>query len=103
MLSAFLALETFVQEKSGRYDLSGPPLVEQVFSPDGPILAFNTLADQSDRDEQKGLMLLFQGVAFAFRNPRAPTVLADSSEEALETIALISLLAKRLERAEPRN
>ena len=65
------------------------------------MLAFNALADQSDRDEQKGLMLLFQGVIFALRNPRAPRALADSSEEALEAIALISLLAKRLERAEP--
>jgi uncharacterized protein (TIGR02391 family) len=102
VLGAFLALETFVQEKAGRYDASGPLLMEQVFSPDGPVLAFNALADQSDRDEQKGLMLLFQGVVFAFRNPRAPKVLADSSGEALETIALISLLAKRLERAEPR-
>jgi uncharacterized protein (TIGR02391 family) len=99
VLGAFLALETFVQEKAGRYDASGPLLMEQVFSPDGPALAFNTLADQSDRDEQKGLMLLFQGVVFAFRNPRAPKELADSSEEALEAIALISLLAKRLERA----
>ena len=101
VLSAFLALETFVQEKSGRYDVSGPLLMEQVFFPDRPLLAFNALADQSDMDEQKGLMLLFQGVVFAFRNPRAPRALADSSEEALEAIALISLLAKRLERAEP--
>ncbi len=101
VLSAFLALETFVQEKSGRYDVSGPLLMEQVFFPDRPLLAFNALADQSDMDEQKGLMLLFQGVVFAFRNPRAPRALADSSEEALEAIAVISLLAKRLERAEP--
>ena len=101
VLSAFLALETFVQEKSGRYDVSGPLLMEQVFFPDRPLLAFNALADQSDRDEQKGLMLLFQGVVFAVRNPRAAArALADSSEEALEAIALISLLAKRLERAE---
>ena len=90
-----------MQEKSGRYDVSGPLLIEQVFFPDRPVLAFNALADQSDRDEQKGLMLLFQGVVFALRNPRAPRALADSSEEALEAIALISLLAKRLERAEP--
>lgn len=102
VLGALLALETFVQEKSGRYDVSAPLLMEQVFSPEAPALAFNALAEQSDRDEQKGLMLLFQGVVFAFRNPRAPTALADSSEEALEAIALISLLANRLERAEPR-
>lgn len=102
VLSALLALEAFVQEKSGRHDVGGPLLMEQVLSPDGPALAFNALAGQSDRDEQKGLMLLFQGVSFAFRNPQASSsAQADSAQEALEAITLIDLLAKRLERAEP--
>lgn len=101
VLKASLPLENFVKEKSGRYDVSGSPLMEQVFSPNGPVLAFNTLADQSDRDEQRGMMLLFQGTIFAFRNPRAHKLLEDSPEEELESIALISLLAKRLEQAKP--
>jgi uncharacterized protein (TIGR02391 family) len=81
--------------------VSGPLLMEQVFSPDGPALAFNAMASESDRDEQKGLMLLFQGVGIAFGNPRAPSARAHSAQEALEAITLIGLLAKRLERAEP--
>jgi uncharacterized protein (TIGR02391 family) len=99
VLRASLALENFVKEKSGRYDLSGSTLMEQAFTPNGPALAFNALADQSDKDEQRGMMLLFQGTVFAFRNPRAHKLLEDSPEEALESIALISLLAKRLEQA----
>jgi uncharacterized protein (TIGR02391 family) len=97
VLRASLALENFVKEKSGRYDISGSTLMEQVFSVNGPVLAFNALADQSDKDEQRGMMLLFQGTVFAFRNPRAHKLLKDSPEDALESIALISLLAKRLE------
>jgi hypothetical protein len=46
-------------------------------------------------------MLLFQGTVFAFRNPRAHKLLENSPEEALESIALINLLAKRLEQAKP--
>jgi uncharacterized protein (TIGR02391 family) len=99
VLRASLALENFVKEKSGRYDLSGSTLMEQAFTPNGPVLAFNALADQTDKDEQRGMMLLFQGAVFAFRNPRAHKLLEDSPEEALEAIALISLLAKRLEQA----
>jgi uncharacterized protein (TIGR02391 family) len=99
VLRASLALENFVKEKSGRYDLSGSALMEQAFTPNAPALAFNALADQSDKDEQRGMMLLFQGTVFAFRNPRAHKLLEDSPEEALESIALISLLAKRLEQA----
>ena len=101
MLRASLALENFVKEKSGRYDVSGSTLMEQVLTPNGPALAFNALADQSDKDEQRGMMLLFQGTVFAFRNPRAHKLLEDSPEEALESTALISLLAKRLEQAKP--
>lgn len=101
VLRASLALENFVKERSGRYDLSGSTLMEQVFTPNGPALVFNALADQSDKDEQRGMMLLFQGTVFAFRNPRAHKLLEDSPEEALESIALVSLLAKRLEQAKP--
>lgn len=98
---AWLALENLVQEKSGRRDLSGSTLMEQVFSPNGPALAFNALADPSDKDEQKGMMLLFQGTVFAFRNPRAHKSQMDSPEQAFESILVISFLAKRLEQAQP--
>jgi uncharacterized protein (TIGR02391 family) len=97
---ASIALEEFVQERSGRTDMSGSTLMEHVFSPNGPTLAFNPLADQSDRNEQRGMMLLFLGTVFAFRNPRAHKSAKDRPEEALESIVLISFLAKRLEQAQ---
>src|SRR5262249_30743710 len=97
VLKGWLELENFVKERSGRRDLSGSPLMEHVFSPKAPVLAFNALADQSDLDEQKGMMLLFQGTVFTFRHPRAHKPVTDSPEQAFESIVLISFLAKRLE------
>lgn len=73
-----------------------------VFSKKNPILAFNELKDQSDLDEQEGLMHLFEGAVLAFRNPRAHTLDEDWPEDALEFIAFLSLLAKRLERTKRR-
>ena len=37
------------------------PLMERVFGPGNPVLKFNDLQTQSDRDEQKGFMMLFSG------------------------------------------
>ena len=70
-----------------------------VFSRNNPILAFNDLNDQTDQDEQEGLMHLFEGAVLALRNPRAHALSDDSPELALEYIALLSMLAKRLEQA----
>src|SRR3989454_5769606 len=45
-----------------RYDLT-PTVIS--------TLAFSALADQSEVDEQQGLMFLLAGAVLAFRNPRA--------------------------------
>lgn len=99
VLNASLALANFVKEKSARLDLDGTPLMQTVFSANNPTLAFNDLADQTDKDEQQGLMFLFSGAMLALRNPRAHRLLDDSPEEALEYIGLLSLLANSLEKA----
>lgn len=68
-------------------------------SKNSPLLAFNGLADQTDEDEQEGMMHMFMGVVLALRNPRAHALLDDSPELALEYIGVISLLAKRVDQA----
>jgi uncharacterized protein (TIGR02391 family) len=62
-------------------------------------LKFNDLADQSERDEQKGFMMLFNGAVAGIRNPRAHKLIKDDPERALEFIAFVSLLAKLLDGA----
>lgn len=99
VFDASKALVNFVKERSGRYDLDGVPLMTKVFSKNNPTLAFNILSDQSDKDEQEGMMHLFMGAVLGVRNPRGHSFLSDSPEDALEFIGLLSLLANRVEKS----
>lgn len=99
VLDAAVALVNFVKVKSRRYDLDGADLMRKVFSKNNPILAFNELRDQSEFDEQEGLMHLFEGAVLALRNPRAHQLVQDTPEEALEYIGFLGFLAKLLDRA----
>jgi uncharacterized protein (TIGR02391 family) len=99
VLDASVALVNMVKEKSRRHDLDGAGLMTTVFSKNNPILAFNDRKDKTDEDEQEGMMHLYLGAVLALRNPRAHALPDDSPEMALEYIALISLLAKRLDHA----
>ncbi|MBI3089566.1 MAG: TIGR02391 family protein [Candidatus Tectomicrobia bacterium] len=94
-----VALITLVKEKSGRDDLDGADLMRTVFSAKNPILALNGLNNKTDQDEQEGTMYLFLGAVLAVRNPRAHAVQVDSAGRAREYIALLSLLANRVEEA----
>lgn len=95
---AVKALNGLVRMRSGEA-LDGTPLMQKVFSPNAPILRFNQLADQSDKDEQQGFMMMFTGAVAGLRNPRAHKLIKDDPERALEFIAFVSLLAKLLDGA----
>lgn len=97
--AAVKALNGLVRMRSGK-ELDGVALMENVFSVNNPILRFNDLSDQSDKDEQKGFMQLFCGAVTGLRNPRAHSFIHDKPERALEFIAFIGLLAKLLDEAE---
>jgi uncharacterized protein (TIGR02391 family) len=99
VFAAAKALINYVKERSGNYDLDGAPLVRAVFSPKNPVLAFNDLADQTDKDEQEGMMHLFEGAVQAIRNPGGHDFPEGTEQRAIEYISLLSLLAYRLEEA----
>ena len=96
--AAVKALNGLVRLRSG-LELDGTALMEKAFSPNSPILKFNDLANQSDKDEQKGFMQMFAGAVAGLRNPRAHGFVKDDPERALEFIAFVSLLAKLLDDA----
>jgi uncharacterized protein (TIGR02391 family) len=96
---AVKALNAFVRLRSGIDDRDGVELMEYVFSVKNPILAFNELKDDSDRNEQKGFMGMFSGAVSGLRNPRAHRLVKDDPERALEFIAFVSLLAKLVDGA----
>jgi uncharacterized protein (TIGR02391 family) len=96
------ALINYIKERSGRDDLDGAPLVRAVFSKNGPVLAFNDLANQTDLDEQEGMMHLFEGAVLAIRNPGGHSFPEGSEQRAIEYISLISLLAYRVQESKRR-
>lgn len=92
------ALNGLVRLRSS-LEQDGTTLMERAFNPSNPILKFNGLLTQSDKDEQKGFMNLFSGAVSGLRNPRAHGFIEDSPERALEFIAFVSLLAKLLDKS----
>lgn len=96
--AAVKALNGLVRLRSG-LEHDGTTLMERAFSPGNPVLKFNELRDQSDKDEQKGYMQMFSGAVSGLRNPRAHGFIHDKPERALEFIAFVSLLAKLLDEA----
>ena len=54
------ALNNLVRLRSG-LEHEGTTLMERAFSPTNPVIKFNDLTTQSDRDEQKGFMMMFSG------------------------------------------
>jgi uncharacterized protein (TIGR02391 family) len=98
VMDAVIALNNLVRLKSGE-QRDGTALMKHVFSPKNPIVRFNELADDSDREEQKGYMMMLCGAVSGLRNPRAHTLFDDDPERALEFIAFVSLLAKLVDGA----
>ena len=96
------ALINYIKERSGRDDLDGAPLVRAVFTKNSPVLGFNDLANQTDLDEQEGMMHLFEGVVLAIRNPGGHSFPEGPEQRAIEYISLISLLAYRVQESKRR-
>jgi hypothetical protein len=69
------------------------------FSVNKPLLAFNVLANQSDRDEQLGMMHLFEGAVLGIRNPGGHDFPELSPVRATQYIGFLSLLADRVAEA----
>lgn len=102
VFAAAKALVNYVKERSGRHDLDGAPLVRAVFSRNDPVLAFNDLSDQTDLDEQEGMMHLFEGAVLGIRNPGGHSFPEGPEQRAVEYISLLSLLAYRVQEAKRR-
>lgn len=102
VFAAAKALVNLVKERSGKHELDGAPLVRAVFSRNDPILAFNELKDQTDLDEQEGMMHLFEGAVLGIRNPGGHSFPEGPQQRAAEYLSLLSLLAYRTQEAKRR-
>lgn len=99
VFAASKALVNFVKERSGQHQLDGTGLMRTVFSRNNPILAFNDLRDQTDLDEQEGMMHLFEGAVLGIRNPGGHAFPEGPQQRAAEYLSLLSLLAYRTQEA----
>lgn len=100
MFEASKGLFERIRQKSGLL-LDGNKLIDQAFGGQLPRLALNSLQTRTEQDEQQGYMFLLKGCASACRNPLAhePRVLwAGNDEDALDSLVLISLLHKKLDK-----
>jgi uncharacterized protein (TIGR02391 family) len=97
-LEAYIRVIEEVKRKSG-IDDDGDSLMNRAFGCDKqtPVIQFNNLQSDAERDEQRGIMFLFKGVV-GLRNSKAHSnTLFNDPSRAHEYLALASLLMRLLE------
>ena len=100
---AYKLLDNLVKRRAGlgRSNLTGSPLMENVFSPNKPKLRLNAGISTSETDEQKGYMMICAGCMTGIRNPRAhETDWEDTEERALQLLSFANHLIERTLNAE---
>lgn len=99
VFEAFKALERRIKQQSG-IDDSGWSLMSAAFDGDPPPIDLAVETGRSGQDEQEGLKLVFMGVSKGLRNPKGhELVRQDDPQRALEYLALVSVLFRRLDDA----
>lgn len=92
-----VAVKDKVQSRLGR-ELDGQPLMQRVFSPENPILLVeDNIITQTNRDTQKGYMMMFSGAMSAIRNPKAHENMRISKEDAVRKLMFASMLMYKLD------
>jgi uncharacterized protein (TIGR02391 family) len=98
MKAVNIRVRDFVRAKTQK-NLDGVNLMNQAFSPNGPIITLADLKSESGEDEQRGYMLLFGGSMLAIRNPKAHDFVELDEQRALHHLILASLLMHKLDEA----
>ncbi|AWT24948.1 hypothetical protein Csp1_01200 [Corynebacterium provencense] len=83
-------------------DLDGSPLVQQALGGKTPVIKLNAFSTATQRNEQRGISLLAEGLFAAFRNPSAhePRVKWEMAEQdALDVLGTASMVHRRLDSA----
>jgi uncharacterized protein (TIGR02391 family) len=100
VFEAFKFIEQEVKRLSGLRGKTGYALMMDAFNENNAKIKLNALATDSEIDEQRGYKSIFAGAAAGIRNPRGHEVdIGDTPDEALDYLALASLLLRRLDAA----
>lgn len=102
VVEAFKALDIFIKKKAKATKVSGATLMNLVFSPSNPKLAWSERQSTSEEDEQKGYHFLFSGSFTGIRNPCTHEINWISDHEtALDAILLAQHLLRKAKAANP--
>jgi len=92
--------EKYIQDQIGDHKSTGQGLMSKAFNEQNPLIALNDMKTANDQSEQLGFKLLTMGAMSGMRNlyshgdvPQMPP------SDALERLAFVSLLFKRVEAA----
>ena len=100
VFEAFKFIESEVRRLSGLRGKTGYALMMDAFNETNAKIQINQLTTDSEIDEQRGYKCIFAGASAGIRNPRGHEVdVGDSPDEALDCLALASLLLRRLDGA----
>jgi uncharacterized protein (TIGR02391 family) len=100
VLEALKMLDKAVAKRARCTGESGAKLMRTVFSPNSPLLRWQTFTGQSAQDEQEGHMHLFAGLMTGVRNPRAhESGYADEKESCEDILVVVSYSMKKLDKA----
>lgn len=78
-------------------EIDGANLMNRAFSVNDPVIKLNKLANESEKNEQKGFMQIFAGVMTGIRNPQAHDNLEIERSKAIHFLFLASLLLYKLD------
>jgi uncharacterized protein (TIGR02391 family) len=93
ILDAMYYLGDYIREKTG-LDSDGAALVGEAFGGQPPKLKVNQLKTESQRNVQKGILSILQGMYTAIRNPRSHGKTTDSKEDADSIILFLDYLVR---------
>jgi uncharacterized protein (TIGR02391 family) len=100
VFEAFKFIEKEVKRLSGLRGKTGYALMMEAFNENNAKVKLNELTTESEVDEQRGYKSIFAGAAAGIRNPRGHEVdVGDTPDDALDYLALASLLLRRLDAA----
>lgn len=100
VFEAFKFIEKEVKRISGLRGKTGYSLMMDAFNESNAKIKLNALVTESEIDEQRGYKYIFAGAAAGIRNPRGHEVdIGDTPDEAMDYLALASLLLRRLDAA----
>ena len=98
IFEAVKRLEKEIKNKSGVRDKIGVDLVNHVFKKDHPIIKIVDGDEQENIDEREGFRFLYMGAFLGIKNPKSHSIQnLDAPDKALEYLAFLSLLMKRLD------